>query len=383
MEESLARRVAARMDALAEELAGRWLARVQELIEEEVGSVFPSPELLDHMPGLLRALAADLRSSQTIEGMSAAVQATRQLGSLRHQQGASVHQILREFDLLAVVLEEFVLEEMPSLAHGLEADTRAVVAVVGRLLRCTRILTRITLDAFTERYARTIAEQSARLETYNRVVTHELRGYVGTLANVMSLLDERAPTRADAEAIRESVEGMMEVLGAIGSLGQASGRAEALRVQEVDLGALVEDVVHRLREPAAARGIDVRVEGPFPKLVVEPSRVDLVLVNLLTNAVKYSDSSRSDRGIWITGLHADAEAGFEVRDNGVGIPAEAKERVFERFHRAHPQLGETGDGLGLAIVRESVEALGGRVELLDAPGGGTRVRVWLPRAAGT
>jgi signal transduction histidine kinase len=108
-------------------------------------------------------------------------------------------------------------------------------------------------------------------------------------------------------------------------------------------------------------------------------------MNLVSNAIKYSDPAKSIRSVAIE-CHQPSEPAFvaiAVRDNGIGIPQESLAGVFSRFVRAHSdrdgELGVSGSGLGLAIVGECVEAIGGRIGIDSREGEGTTVVVTVPR----
>ena len=136
----------------------------------------------------------------------------------------------------------------------------------------------------------------------------------------------------------------------------------------------------------------IRVAPDLPGLVADPARLELVLLNLVANAVKYSDASkpepfveivagapRSRRGSGPTGA---ATCTICVRDNGLGIPEADQPAIFDRFFRAHAhldqELGVTGTGLGLAIVIDCVHALGGSIRCESRAGEGTSFFVTVP-----
>ena len=118
------------------------------------------------------------------------------------------------------------------------------------------------------------------------------------------------------------------------------------------------------------------VDEPLPQLNADEGRVELVLANLLSNAVKYRDTakSRSNRAR-STGTTSASHALVQVEDNGLGIPEGKLQVVFDHFTRVHAHLddemGTSGLGLGLAIVRESMEAMGGSVTVESVEGQGT------------
>jgi PAS domain S-box-containing protein len=152
-----------------------------------------------------------------------------------------------------------------------------------------------------------------------------------------------------------------------------------LELQEVDLTALLEEAVARLREEAERMGsaISFEAEGAVVGRW-DPMRIDQAATNLLLNAIKYGNRRPIEVRVALSG----GAALFSVRDHGLGIPADAQERIFERFERAVPLRHFSGFGLGLWIVRQAVEAHGGRVTVWSRPGEGSRFQVELPRWPG-
>ena len=116
---------------------------------------------------------------------------------------------------------------------------------------------------------------------------------------------------------------------------------------------------------------------------VDASWLEIVLLNLIRNAVKYSNPERAVRWVRIRFRKDEDQVKalwwIEVRDNGLGIHAEHHGQIFERFFRAHPEQAE-GTGLGLAIVREAVQQSGGHITLESEPGVGSTFRFSLPRS---
>lgn len=127
--------------------------------------------------------------------------------------------------------------------------------------------------------------------------------------------------------------------------------------------------MRQLRTQAQAKGIDVRVADDLPPIEVDAAATELCLVNYISNAIKYSDPSKSERWVEISasfdfggGPGGSGELAVFVRDNGIGVPVESRTELFRQFFRAHEDTVTEvdGTGLGLNIVRETVESLGGR-----------------------
>ena len=144
----------------------------------------------------------------------------------------------------------------------------------------------------------------------------------------------------------------------------------------VDLEALVADACADARVGDPARVITTHLEAPLVVTGDDP-RLRQVMANLLRNALVHTPAGTR---IEVTLREEGGRAVIEVANHGPGIPAAARGRIFERFHRADPERSrdQGGSGLGLSIVAGVVAAHGGRVAVLDTPGGGATFRVELP-----
>jgi signal transduction histidine kinase/PAS domain-containing protein len=156
----------------------------------------------------------------------------------------------------------------------------------------------------------------------------------------------------------------------------AAGRLTLDR-EEVDLASVARDVWMRFAEEAARSGSTLALDAGGPLLGWwDRLRLDQVVTNLVSNAVKYG------RGLPIE-MCARADGGdtvlLEVRDHGIGIPPENQARIFGRFERAVPERHYGGFGLGLWIARQLIDAHGGSIAVESAPGQGSRFTVRLPR----
>ena len=148
----------------------------------------------------------------------------------------------------------------------------------------------------------------------------------------------------------------------------------------VDLCELAGDAAQDTRAVAPTRNIQLAADGPAIVLA-DPDQIRQVLANLISNVLIHTSP---DSPIELRPYHERGHAALEVRDHGPGLPADAGDRVFERFWRAPggPHRGRGGAGLGLAIVKAIVHAHHGEVHATNASDGGAVVRVTLPIANG-
>ncbi|HJR54223.1 MAG TPA: HAMP domain-containing sensor histidine kinase, partial [Gemmatimonadota bacterium] len=221
-------------------------------------------------------------------------------------------------------------------------------------------------------------------------MSHELRTPLNAIIGYSEMLREEAEDR--------DLEDFVADLGKIGSAGQhllrlindvldlskiEAGRME-LSVEAFDLGRLIDDVVTTAR-PLAERNANrlesaCSVEGTMRS---DPTRVRQVLLNLLSNACKFTERGSiqldarpdgSDDGGWVE---------IEVRDTGIGMTQEQMGRLFQAFSQAEASTSARygGTGLGLAISRRFCRMMGGDVDVRSVPGEGTAFTVRLPRVA--
>jgi signal transduction histidine kinase len=380
-----------RVDAERLALAGEWLNRLKELLVVPPGDVFPSDQLLDHIPVVIAEIATYLRApaDEEIAANAAVIDKARELGILRHEQQASVHQLLREYEILGDILETFIVGETARL--GLQPSPDECFEVSRRLTRSVRTLLRTTVDTFISEYTTAIQERNERIKSFNRMASHELRSPIGTLLFAAALLKKDGiRTDADrvariAETIHANAERLSWLVQNLQRMTQLSELTDVPSEQRVELSAIAAEVARQLEEMAASRGVAIRIGPGLPAVVGDPARLELVFLNLVSNAIKYSDPGKSEPFVEIAPVQDDATAGtftICVRDNGLGIPAEDQPAIFERFFRGHShldgELGVTGIGLGLAIVAECIQALGGSIRCQSAIGRGTTFLVTLP-----
>jgi PAS domain S-box-containing protein len=150
-----------------------------------------------------------------------------------------------------------------------------------------------------------------------------------------------------------------------------------LKREACRLDSLVNQAVGPLRVAKGLHRFELDVPHGDQVLWVDPEKTHRALINVLGNAVKYTPQGGTIHVSTRSGtLRGEPAVGLSVADPGIGMSAEQASRVFERFYRADPSGNIPGTGLGMSLVKEIVELQGGRVDLVSAPGQGTRVTLW-------
>lgn len=213
-------------------------------------------------------------------------------------------------------------------------------------------------------------------------VSHDLRTPLTSIQGYsQALIDGAAQDPvAAARVIHEEAERLNRMVADIISLARLQDGRLALRVTELALNDIVDEVVQRLAVVARAQQIRLETQcEPLPTLRGDGDRLTQALTNLLGNALRFTPAG----GSILLGTRAQGDdIEIRVQDDGSGIPAEDLPRIFERFYQVDKARGPLrGSGLGLSITREIVQAHGGRIHADSAgPGQGSTFTLWLPRA---
>jgi len=369
-------------------LAARWFARLRDLLPVGANEVFPTDSLLDHIPSLIVDISGYLRApeSEAIAANTAVVEKARELGTLRHEQRASLHQVLREYQLLGAILLRFVEDE--SIRSMLVAPPAEAVAVVARLHHAVGVLMQETVETFVRLYTQTITEQAERLRQFTRMATHEWRQPLAPISAAVSLL--RLPDLTPAQQaqsvdmIARNVARLADMTYKLERVARLDGSVDNAHLQEIPLAHVAGEAARQVREMADARDVRLRLSEEMPTAIVDVGRLELALVNLLSNAIKYSDPAKPERFVEVTAWQlATGRIEVCVRDNGIGIPADRISQIFDRFTRAHADQAASdsisGVGLGLAIVDDCVTAMNGTIRVESTEGSGTVFCISLPR----
>jgi PAS domain S-box-containing protein len=236
---------------------------------------------------------------------------------------------------------------------------------------------------------RALKEADQRKDWFLATLAHELRNPLAPIRTAAELLS--LPTLADKELtwsrriIQRQVEHMARLLDDLLDVARITRGKLELKVQTVELSAVVDTAAEAVRPLITARNHWLSVDLPPERVILEadPVRLAQVLSNLLTNAAKYTDPPGR---IELTARIQGDALNIAVKDNGIGLPPTALAHIFEMFAQAPDEAGRSGTGLGigLALVKGIVDLHGGRIEAFsDGPGHGSEFVVTLPWAAAT
>lgn len=229
------------------------------------------------------------------------------------------------------------------------------------------------------------ARQAAQMQAdFVADMSHEVRTPLVALAEGLRLLDREAMPDAARRVLRPIAASASRLVGLLNTLLDLAkldaGKLE-MSPEAVDIARLVQDLAAAFEPLAAARGLrlKVAVAPSLPQLMVDPYRVQQVVNNLVSNAIRFTECG--EVSVSLAGRPVDdtrLELTLRVRDTGSGMTPEVRERLFARFEQA-PGVGREkgGTGLGLAIVQRLVQAGGGTITVDSAPGEGSEFVVVL------
>ena len=285
-----------------------------------------------------------------------------------------------------------------SLMDGRTVDQWALFKAVDRRayereLLAARPADEAALEARRGAEAR-LQEANARLSALDRrkdeflaTLSHELRNPLAPMRSALDVLKLKFAAGADERLLQAFDRQLRHLTRLVDDLMEISritqGRMQ-LRREAVELSALVHGVAHDVAPVMDAARHTLRLRVAEPPILVDgdPTRLAQVVINLLTNAAKYTPEGG------LVDLELDCDPGhatIRVRDNGIGLPADALASVFDMFSQLEPALERSkgGLGIGLAMVRGIVALHGGKVRAdSEGPGRGSTFSITLPLAAG-
>jgi signal transduction histidine kinase/CheY-like chemotaxis protein len=265
---------------------------------------------------------------------------------------------------------------------------------VGQVIR--RLLATLKeLEAYKQNLELLVDERTAELvkardeaDSANRAksvflanMSHELRTPLNAILGFSHLLRGRGASqqqRHDLDIINRSGEHLLRLIDDVLDVAKLEAGCNELEIAPCDLGGLIKDATDMIRQRASQKGLELRVETPPSDLFIrtDSARLSQVLINLLNNAVKFTESGSvtlrvkatpaNDRGVLLT---------FEVQDTGEGIGAGDQGMIFDPFVQVNAAKRHEGAGLGLAISRQIIALMGGTIRVESSPGRGSLFRM--------
>jgi signal transduction histidine kinase len=227
-----------------------------------------------------------------------------------------------------------------------------------------------------------LAHINRQLEEFAYVISHDLKAplralryYSGDITDALMTVPLDLPAvQGAAEHITIQTRRMSNMLSGLLEYSRI-GRQQDV-IETVDTAALVHEIIESVR---TIEGIRIDAPGPWPSIRATPVPLDLVLRNLIDNALKHHD--RAEGWIRVSAIEDSVNITFEIADDGPGIDPEWHQAIFEPFRRIDDRLHPESSGIGLALVKRTVEAAGGRIEVISDPAvaRGTTFRVTWPK----
>jgi two-component system, OmpR family, sensor kinase len=217
-------------------------------------------------------------------------------------------------------------------------------------------------------------------QEFRRALNHELRNLISAISTGLERLSDGCDPEI-LKRLRIDIERLSKLLETVNALGRLE--TDPIEFTPVKLDEIIQQALDVITATPAAAGRKFEVDlppGPFPLPAVQGNEdlLFIILLNLLDNAIKFTDPEKGKIGI--RAFDDGSTVVLEVWDNGIGIREEDIPHVLKPFFRGQDAKDRAGSGLGLYQVRKIVERLGGKISIRSKVGEGTVVTLWLPVA---
>ena len=287
------------------------------------------------------------------------------------------------------VSEEFAVS---SLKHG-AADyilksnlTRLPSAIVNALKQRQLEQKKLKAESNLRKQNGELMKINKELDSFVYSVSHNLRAPLMSvlgLVNLIQLEDQKEISSKDKDQLydmmRSSIHKLDETLKEI--LDYSKNTRSNVNITPVNIGQLIADCFENMQYTPGSSTIEkiVDIQGG-PMVYSDLYRLTVIFNNLISNAIKYRDTAKDKPTVTIEGMISDESLVLYFKDNGIGISTEIGDKIFDMFFRATHQA--EGSGLGLYIVKEAVEKMGGQISVESALGSGTTFRIIIPNMIG-
>lgn len=262
-----------------------------------------------------------------------------------------------------------------------------VARLAGRIRTGLAGITTVTVATYRQEEQDQKRELSQRLSDFANAIAHELKTPLGAASAAVEMLMEEELAKDEeqqrrfTELVVRNLKRAMDLMADLRVLALAEGALAEPRW--LSLTQVLKEVVETFQGLSENHGgVDILIDDEVPDIDVDAARVEIALANLISNAIKYSDPEKEERWAKISTRRLDGDDGsgrwrITVEDNGLGIPEEYQNNIFQRHFRAHPEAAE-GSGLGLALTSGIVIQNGGSISFESTPGEGSSFHIDLP-----
>lgn len=289
------------------------------------------------------------------------------------------HQEYRHCEMNAIPIhnnpEHSDLEHMGVDAQNMHAWIGSVVDIHERKLAQERIL---STNALLTKTVSELERSNTELDRFVYIASHDLKEPLRGIQNLATMLTDLYQEQLDPDAqelltmMYVSAQRMHQLLSDLHKYSRVGLSNDGLQYANVDF--LIDEIIMGLRAAPGQREFTVPRPTPLPTLLCNPSHLQTIFQNLISNALKYSEVEpvTIEIGLLESEENQPAEYVFFVRDNGIGIDPQYHDLIFEMFKRLHaPNAYGGGTGAGLALVKKILDQYGGRIWIESAPGAGS------------
>ena len=378
------------------QIVERWVSAVFDDQQIEVTQELTFKEVRNSLPRVLRALSSVLSESETSD-LQTLVDASLEHGEIRAEQGFEPSEIAREYRLLRFVIFSTLEED---LVHVSPADMLRAVRLIDMVIdeaiaRC--------FDSYTQGRMHELGQLQNQINLTNQELTrlvrasrenlaqlaHELKtpltsiiGYADLFLRQQRQQSNLRDTSANLDSIEQVLRSGRLLLRLINdALEIARYDAGTMKLQPTitDVGQLIDSIVEMIEPLARDKNLSLLVDYDRApdQVVIDPLRLQQILTNLLSNAVRYTQVGSVQLSAWTVSPQTWS---ISIIDSGDGIPLEAQTHIFEPYFRAENAIvaAADGTGLGLAIVSRLVKLMRGDITLQSQPEQGSTFTVTLP-----
>jgi PAS domain S-box-containing protein len=265
-----------------------------------------------------------------------------------------------------------------TLGESFEGEERMFVGILHDMTAYNEAQRKIVAQAVE------IKRSHEELDRISEMASNSLQSPLRSIASLGAAIEARDGNqleRQEKEQLRSLSNQARDASHLVQGLVDYTRVGEDVEREEIDLDELLAAVRRDLDQRIRAAGATLRIE-PLGKVMCDPKQAHQLFWNLLDNALKFADPARAPE-IQVAVDHAAETTDMltvVVADNGIGIPADAIDKVFDAFHRVDPRHPGSGVGLGLSFCRKIAESAGGGISVDSQAGQGTRFAVTLPKA---